>query len=141
MLVLQQGLVVAVEIRRKINDNPLMGKGLASIRDTLGCTRRPLLLLVEVLKRLTVGQVQHQEALVGTGRQTPRIGYHHLRVLKTVRIVVDHYIEQVPSWRLLLHIDLKTVDLVVELTHRNLQLRTLLTQRENECPELHLRFG
>ena len=59
VLVLQQGLVVTVEVRRKIDDDPFVRKSLTAVRDTLGRTGCPLLLLVEVLKRLSVHQIQH----------------------------------------------------------------------------------
>ena len=68
VLVLQYRLIIAVEIRREINQNTLVSKGLAPIGDVLLRARRPLLLFVKVLKRLALHQVQYQVSLVGTRR-------------------------------------------------------------------------
>ena len=141
MLVVEDRLVVAVEIRREIDHDTLVAEGLAAIRDALGRTRRTLLLLVEVLERLAVDQVEREELLVQTRRQTARIRYHHFRALETRRVVVDHDVEQFAPGRLVVYVDMKTADVVVELPHGDLQLRALLPQGEDQRPELGLRLG
>ena len=57
MLIRQDGLVIPAEIGSKINQYPLVGEGLSSVRNTLRRTGGALLLRIEVLKRLALRQV------------------------------------------------------------------------------------
>ena len=142
MLVLQHRLVVTVELRVKIYQHLLLRKGLPAVGHILLRLRGALLLLAQVLKRLAVVEPQHKVLLILRERQPPRVCHHHRSVLKTIRIVVNHQVLEHTRLRVFVaDIDIVALDSIIELAHRNLQLRRFLPERENKRPQFHLRLG
>ena len=88
MLVSQHTLVHTRQVGVEIDEQLLLGKRLAAVRDILRCAGGALLLAVEVLKRLAGVQVQHQVLLVVGEDDLARVCHHNRHVAEALAVVV-----------------------------------------------------
>ena len=142
MLILQNRLIISLKLGREIDHDTLHGERFPAVRDTLFGIGSLLLLLVDILKRLPIEQLEYQVFLISRKIDHTGIGHHHLSIFKALGIIINHHIvEHAGLVVFMLHIEIIPADAIIKLAFWDVHLWRFLPEREDERPEFGLRNG